>query len=62
MRLTNKLTRDGWLLFATRCLRMFAFGLLSIVLVLYLAEVGLKGWEIGLLLSLTLAGDTLISL
>ena len=41
---------------------MFAFGLLSIVLVLYLAEVGLKGWEIGLLLSLTLAGDTLISL
>ena len=62
MRLTNKLTRDGWLLFATRCMRMFAFGLLSIVLVLYLAEVGLKGWEIGLLLSLTLAGDTLISL
>ena len=62
MRLTNKLTRDGWLLFATRCFRMFAFGLLSIVLVLYLAEVGLKGWEIGLLLSLTLAGDTLISL
>ncbi len=62
MNLASKLTRDGWLLFATRCLRMFAFGLLSIVLVLYLAEVGLKGWEIGLLLSLTLAGDTLISL
>ena len=32
MRLTNKLTRDGWLLFATRCIRMFAFGLFSVVL------------------------------
>jgi len=57
-----KLTRDGWLLFATRCARMFAYGLLSVVLVLYLVEVGLKEWEIGLLLSLTLAGDTVISL
>src|SRR6476659_5162710 len=41
---------------------MFAYGLLSVVLVLYLVEVGLKEWEIGLLLSLTLAGDTAISL
>lgn len=58
----GKLTRDGWLLFATRCSRMFAYGLLSIVLVLYLVEVGLKEWEVGLLLTLTLAGDTAISL
>lgn len=58
----TKLTRDCWLLFATRCSRMFAYGLLSVVLVLYLVEVGLKEWEIGLLLSLTLAGDTVISL
>src|SRR5207247_1507297 len=42
--------------------RMFAYGLLSVVLVLYLVEVGLKKWEIGVLLSLTLAGDTVISL
>jgi MFS family permease len=41
---------------------MFAYGLLSVVLVLYLVEVGLKEWEIGLLLTLTLAGDTAISL
>jgi MFS family permease len=41
---------------------MFAYGLLSVVLVLYLVEVGLKEWEVGLLLSLTLAGDTAISL
>jgi len=58
----GKLTRDGWLLFATRCSRMFAYGLLSVVLVLYLVEVGLKEWEVGLLLTLTLAGDTAISL
>ena len=62
MNITGKLTRDGWLLFATRCSRMFAYGLLSVVLVLYLVEVGLKEWEVGLLLSLTLAGDTAISL
>lgn len=41
---------------------MFAYGLLSVVLVLYLVEVGLRGWEVGLLLTLTLAGDTAISL
>ena len=62
MNIAAKLTRDGWLLFATRILRMFAYGLLSVVLVLYLVEVGLKEWEVGLLLSLTLAGDTAISL
>ncbi|QJW98525.1 MFS transporter [Frigoriglobus tundricola] len=62
MSIAGKLTRDGWLLFATRCSRMFAYGLLSVVLVLYLVEVGLKEWEVGLLLSLTLAGDTVISL
>src|SRR3954447_7637792 len=62
MSVTGRLTRDGWLLFATRCSRMFAYGLLSVVLVLYLVEVGLKEWEVGLLLTLTLAGDTAISL
>ncbi|HEY6564554.1 MAG TPA: MFS transporter, partial [Pirellulaceae bacterium] len=42
--------------------RMFAYGLLSVVLVLYLVEVGWKDWEVGLLLSLSLLGDTAISL
>ena len=56
------LTKDGWLLFTTRCSRMFAYGLLSVILVLYLVEVGLKEWEVGLLLTLTLFGDTAISL
>src|SRR5437667_456933 len=47
---------------ASFCSRMFAYGLLSVVLVLYLVEVGLNEWEAGLLLTLTLAGDTAISL
>ncbi len=50
------------LLFATRALRMFAYGLTSVVLVLHLAAAGIPQPRIGLLLSLTLLGDTAISL
>jgi len=50
------------LLFATRALRMFAYGLTSVVLVLHLAAAGLSPPRIGLLLTLTLLGDTAISL
>ena len=57
-----ELTRDGRLLFATRILRLFAYGFLSVMLVLYLEEVGLSNTQIGALLTLTLVGDTLISL
>jgi MFS family permease len=53
---------DVKLLFATRLLRMFAYGFLSVVLVLYLAASGLSEGRIGLLLTLTLIGDTVISL
>jgi MFS family permease len=56
------LSRDGRLLFATRSLRLFGYGLISIVLVLYLAQIGLPDARIGLLLTLTLAGDAGISL
>jgi MFS family permease len=51
-----------WLLFYTRSLRLFAYGFLSVILVLYLVEVGLSEQEIGLLLTMTLLGDTGISL
>jgi MFS family permease len=54
--------REGRLLFATRMVRLFAYGFLSVVLVLYLAAAGLSNVQIGLLLTLTLVGDTLISL
>ena len=44
------LNRDGRLLFATRCLRLFGYGLISVILVLYLAELGVLVllFEIGL--------------
>jgi MFS family permease len=56
------LGRDGRLLFATRAVRMFGYGLASVVLVLYLAALGLPDPVIGLLLTLTLLGDAAISL
>lgn len=56
------LDRDGWLLFATRSVRLFAYGGLSVVLVLYLVGLGLSDSDTGLLLSATLLGDTLVSL
>src|SRR3954471_4276317 len=56
------LTADGRLLFATRFLRLFAYGGLSVVLVLYLVGLGLSESDTGLLLSATLLGDTLVSL
>lgn len=58
----RSLTFDGWLLFAARCGRMFAYGFVSVVLVLYLSAVGLSEGRIGLLLTLTLVGDTAVSL
>jgi MFS family permease len=56
------LASDGRLLFATRIARLFAYGFLAVVLVLYLAQIGLSEVSIGLLLTLTLIGDTVISL
>ena len=53
---------DIRLLFATRMTRMFAYGLLSVVLALYLATLGLTGEEIGFLLTCTLLGDVVVSL
>ena len=55
-------TLDVQILFSTRIVRLFAYGFLSVVLALYLAEVGLREGQIGLLLTLTLLGDTIISL
>ena len=54
--------RDVRLLFAARAVRLFAYGLLSVVLVLLLAELGLSQARVGALLTLTLLGDTAISL
>src|SRR5258708_35752425 len=56
------LTTDGWLLFFTRFMRLFAYGSLSVVLVFYLIALGLSESQTGLLLTVTLAGDVVVSL
>lgn len=56
------MSRDVALLFSTRIIRLFCYGFLSVVLALYLAEVGLTEKQIGLLFTLTLIGDAAISL
>lgn len=58
----QQLTLDARLLFATRVLRLFAYGALSVVLVFYLIGLGLSESQTGLLLTSTLVGDTIVSL
>ncbi len=54
--------RDVVFLFTTRIIRLFAYGFLSVILALYLAEIGFTESQIGLLLTVTLMGDAVISL
>ncbi len=55
-------SNDVRLLFVTRLVRLFAYGFLSVVLMLYLSDLGFSENRIGVLLTLTLVGDTIISL
>jgi len=55
-------SHDIPLLFTTRIIRLFCYGFLSVVLALYLIQAGLKDKQIGLLFTLTLAGDAVITL
>ncbi len=59
---TRFLTADGRLLFTTRLVRLFAYGFLSVVLALYLAQAGLSTAEIGTVFTFTLIGDAAITL
>jgi MFS family permease len=56
------LSGDGRLLFVTRFVRLFAYGSLSIILVFYLIGLGLTNTQVGLVLTLTLVGDVIVSL
>jgi len=56
------LTPDVRLLFLARFLRLFAYGALSVILILYLSGLGLSESQSGLLLTMTLLGDTIVSL
>ena len=44
----NILTKDGWLLLLTRFTRLFAYGALSVILVLYLTSLGLSEPQTGM--------------
>jgi MFS family permease len=60
--MTRSYRRDITLLFSTRIIRLFCYGFLSVVLALYLAEAGFTEGKIGLLFTLTLVGDAVITL
>ena len=56
------LTPDARILFVTRAVRTFAYGMLAVILALFLAARGFSNAEIGLVFTLTLVGDALLSL
>jgi MFS family permease len=58
----QQLSPDARLVFLTRFIRLFSYGALSVVLVFYLTGLGLNESQVGLLLTLTLLGDTAVSL
>jgi MFS family permease len=60
--MTRSYQRDIILLFSTRIIRLFCYGFLSVVLALYLSEAGFSEGRIGLLFTLTLVGDAVITL
>ncbi|MBI2907689.1 MAG: MFS transporter [Chloroflexi bacterium] len=56
-----RLSRDGWLLFATGSVRHFAYGFLSVILGLYLASQGLEVNAIGGIFTAALAGGAVMT-
>lgn len=53
---------DAWLVILARTTRMFAYGSSSLLLALFFAELGISESRIGLFMTLTLAGDVVLSL
>lgn len=62
VRVLHGLHPDAWLLILAKSLRLFSFGFLSVMLVVYLVGIGFPLGQIGWLFSLTLLGDAVISL
>ncbi|KAK3304790.1 major facilitator superfamily domain-containing protein [Chaetomium strumarium] len=54
--------RDAILILLSRACRMFAYGASSLVLALFFASLGIPDARIGLFMTLTLAGDVVLSL
>ncbi len=56
------LSRDGWVIMAAASVRMLAYGFVSVILGLFLAELGYDGAGIGALFSIALAGGAVMTL
>lgn len=54
--------RDACFIILARTCRMFAFGAASLIMALFLSNLGFTDFQIGLFMTLTLAGDVLLSL
>ena len=54
--------RNVWLVILARTCRMFAYGAASLIIALFLSSLGFSDSKIGLFMTLTLAGDVLLSL
>ncbi|KAK1751105.1 major facilitator superfamily domain-containing protein [Echria macrotheca] len=53
---------DAWLIILSRSCRMLSYGASALILALFFAELGFPDARIGLFMTLTLAGDVLLSL
>lgn len=58
----NTFRKDIVLLFSARIVRLYGYGLISVILALYLGATGLSPAEVGAILSATLIGDIFVSL
>lgn len=56
------LTRDTIILFLARFIRLFSYGMISIVLTFYLTSIGYNQWQIGILFTIILFGNVLLTL
>lgn len=55
------LSRDGRLILTARAIRTFAYGYLSVLLGVYLETLGLAPWQVGAVLTATLAGSAALT-
>ena len=55
-------TRDAKILYAQRFVRLFAYGGTTLILAIYLADLGFSDNQTGLFMTLTLVGDVVVGL
>lgn len=58
----TELNQDAWLLIITKAIRLYSYGDLAVMLVIYLQHLQFTNDNIGLLFTLTLFGDAFISI